>query len=114
MGFTIEKVSKWIVQALDGAMGVGYPILYNVIGCVSILLQFLIFQMAHKKHIVFVGILSDIGWISYFFLQGDLISGAASIIGIMSKIIILLREKHRWAESMAWNVFFMVFCSSFN
>lgn len=114
MGFSIENVSKWIAQSLDGAMGNGYPILYNAIGVVSILLQFLIFQMAHKKRIVFVGILSDIGWLSYFSLQGDLISGAASIIGIMSKIIVLLREKHRWAESMGWNVFFMAFAAVFS
>ena len=47
-------------------------------------------------------------------MQGDLISGAASIIGIMSKIIVLLRQKHRWAESMAWNIFFMVFAGVFS
>ena len=114
MGLTIENMSKWIVQSLDGALGNGYPILYNAIGIVSILLQFLIFQMAHKKRIVLVGILSDVGWLSYFSLQGDLISGAASIIGIMSKSIVLLREKHRWTESMGWNVFFMAFAAVFS
>ena len=74
---------------------------------------FMIFQMKHKKRIVFVGILSDIGWLSNFSLQGDLISGTANIIGIMSKIIVLLREKHRWAESMLWNVFFVAFACVF-
>ena len=69
--------------------------------------------MAHKKRIVFVGILSDVGWLSYFALQGDFISGTANIIGIMSKIIVLLREEHRWAESMFWNVFFVAFATIF-
>ena len=106
-------LSEGIVKTLDGAMGKWYPILFNAIGVISIFLQFMIFQMKHKKRIVFVGILSDIGWLSYFALQGDLISGTANIIGIMSKIIVLLREKHRWAESMLWNVFFVVFACVF-
>ena len=110
----MENVSNWIVKSLDGALGVGYPILFNAIGVVSIFLQFMIFQMAHKKRIVFVGILSDIGWLSYFALQGDLISGTANIIGIMSKIIILSREKHRWAKSTFWNIFFVAFAAIFS
>ena len=106
-------MADWIVKSLDGALGVGYPILYNAIGVVSIFLRFMIFQMAHKKRIVFVGILSDIGWLSYFALQGDLISGTANIIGIMSKVVVLLREKHRWAESKLWNIFFVAFAGVF-
>ena len=114
-GYLLSMValSEGIVKTLDGAMGKWYPILFNAIGVISIFLQFMIFQMKHKKRIVFVGILSDIGWLSYFALQGDLISGTANIIGIMSKIIVLLREKHRWAESMLWNVFFVVFACVF-
>ena len=107
-------MADWIVQSLGGSMGIGYPILYNAIGVVSIVLQFMIFQMAHKKRIVFVGILSDIGWLSYFALQGDLISGTANIIGIMSKIIILQRGKYRWAESKVWNIFFVAFAAAFS
>ncbi len=110
---SMASLSDGIVKGLDGALGKWYPILFNAIGIISIFLQFMIFQMKHKKRIVFVGILSDIGWLSYFALQGDLISGTANIIGIMSKTIVLLREKHRWAESMAWNVFFVVFACGF-
>ena len=61
-----------------------------------------------------MGILSDIGWLSYFALQGDFISGTANIIGIMSKIIILLQSKYRWAESKLWNIFFVVFAAVFS
>ena len=110
---SMVEVSHAIVGALDGAMGKFYPILFNAIGVISIFLQFMIFQMKHKKRIVFVGILSDVGWLLYFALQGDLISGTANIIGIMSKIIVLLREKHRWAESLLWNVFFIAFAGIF-
>ena len=111
---SIADISERMVNALDGAMGKGYPILFNTIGVISIFLQFMIFQMKRKKEIVFVGITSDIGWLSYFALQGDFISGTANIIGIMSKIVILLQEKHAWAKSMLWNVFFVVFAAVFS
>ena len=112
--FSIADISERMVKALDGAMGIGYPILFNAIGVISIFLQFAIFQMKHKKQIVFVGILSDIGWLSYFTLQGDFISSTANIIGIMSKIIILMQGKYRWAESKLWNIFFVAFAAVFS
>lgn len=111
--FSISSISEKMVKTLDGAMGIWYSVLYNAIGVISIFLQFMIFQMKHKKQIVFVGILSDIGWLSYFVLQGDFISSTANIIGIMSKIIILCQSKYRWAESKFWNVFFVAFAATF-
>ena len=77
----IEEFSGWIVSSLGGTLGVGYPILYNVIGVISIVLQILIFQMRDRKQIV--------------------------TVGIMSKTIALLRDKHAWAKSKLWNVFFL-------
>lgn len=112
--FSIAGLSEGVVTTLDAALGKGYSILFNAIGIISIFLQFMIFQMKHKKRIVFVGILSDIGWLLYFALQGDFISGTANIIGIMAKNIVLLREKYRWAESQWWNIFFVVFAAVFS
>ena len=112
--FSIADISEKMVKTLDGTMGIWYSILFNAIGVVSIFLQFMIFQMKRKKQIVFVGILSDIGWLSYFVLQGDFISGTANIIGIMSKIIILSQSKYRWAESKLWNIFFVAFAAVFS
>ena len=112
--FSIANISGKMVKTLDGAMGIWYPILFNAIGVISIFLQFMIFQMKRKKQIVFVGILSDIGWLSYFALQGDFISSTANIIGIMSKVVILLQGKYRWAESKLWNVFFVAFAAVFS
>lgn len=112
--FSIANISEKMVKTLDGVMGIWYPILFNAIGVISIFLQFMIFQMKRKKQIVFVGILSDIGWLSYFALQGDFISGTANIIGIMSKIIIVLQNKYHWAESKLWNIFFVAFAAVFS
>ena len=112
--FSIADISERVVQTLNGSLGVWYKILFNAIGVISIFLQFMIFQMENKKKIVFVGILSDIGWLSYFALQGDFISGTANIIGIMSKVVIILQERHKWANSSLWNVFFVAFAATFS
>ncbi|MBO5480810.1 MAG: YgjV family protein [Clostridia bacterium] len=110
----INELSKNIVDGLDGALGIGYPILFNAIGILSIFLQFMIFQMQDRKKIIIVSIFSNIGWLSYFALQGDLISGTANIIGIMSNIIFLLRGKYRWADSKWWLVFFLAVAGGFS
>ncbi|MBR1867282.1 MAG: YgjV family protein [Clostridia bacterium] len=112
--FSVSDLSKFVVSSLEGSLGIGYPILYNAIGAISIIIQFLIFQMRKKKQIVLVSIMSSVGWISYFALQGDFISCTSSIIGIMSKVIILLGDKRKFARSKFWNVFFVVFAAGFS
>ena len=104
---SINQLSQAIVDTLDGALGIGYPILYNTVGFISIFLQFMIFQMKNRKSILILSIFSNIGWFSYFALQGDLISGTASLIGMMSNTVFLFREKYRWANSNLWLVFFL-------
>ena len=112
--FSITEVSVAITSTLLDALGIGYLILYNAVGVLSIIIQFLAYQMREKHAIVKLGIVNDVGWFSYFFLQGDLISGTANIIGIMSKILILLREKHPFARSIAWNFFFIGFAGVYS
>lgn len=112
--FSISDVSEWIVSTLDAKLGNGYPILYNAIGVVAIFLQIMIFQMRSRKKIVLLGLFSNIGWMSYFSLQGDLISCASGIIGIVSKTIILLGSKHRWADSKWWGVCFLTFTAMYS
>ena len=70
--FSVSEVSEWIVSTLSAKLGNGYTFLYNTIGVVAIFLQIMIFQMRSKKNIVLLGLFSNIGWMSYFSLQGDL------------------------------------------
>ena len=110
----MANFSQTMIETLQKFLGKGYSILFNVIGIISIFLQFMIFQMSNKRKIVFVGVMSDFGWLSYFVLQGDFISGTANIIGIMSKIVILLQNKYRWANGYGWNIFFVLFAVGFS
>lgn len=105
----ISEISGRLVAALSGTMKGWYPVFYNGIGVLAILLQFLTFQMESRKKILFWATLSKFGWLSYFVFQGDFISGLPNIIAVMSNIVFGYRGKYRWAESRWWLVFFLVF-----
>lgn len=95
------------VEFLREIMREWYVILFNAIGVIGTILQFLVFQMKTRKRIILVNILSNVSWLLYFFLQGDFLSGLANIIGIISNIIFVLREKHKWADSKLWLILFL-------
>ena len=87
-------------------------VLFNVVGVISIFLQIMIFQMKARKHIILFSIASNVGWFTYFALQGDFISGLSSITGILSNVIFLFRGKYRWADSKLWLALFLCIAAS--
>ncbi len=105
---SIEALSNGIVSGLSASMGNYYHLLYNAIGVISIVTQFMIFQMKGRGRIILVNMASNLGWLFYFALQGDLISGTANIIGILSNIIFIFRTRYRWANSRLWLLLFLV------
>lgn len=105
----ISEVSGRLVSALSGAMQGWYPVFYNAIGVLAIILQIATFQMESRKKILFWATLSKLGWLSYFVLQGDFISGVPNMIAVMSNFVFGYRGKYRWAESRWWLVFFLAF-----
>lgn len=112
--FSITAISDKMVFAMESSMGVWYSVMFNAIGVISIFLQFMIFQMKSRKNIILVGMASNVGWLSYFVLQGDFISGLSNIIGIMSNVIFLMRGKYRWADSKLWLIFFLAVAATFS
>lgn len=87
-------------------------VLYNAIGVISIFLQIMIFQMKQRKNIIIVSILSNLGWITYFALQNDIISGVSGMVTILSNLIFIFRGKYRWASSKLWLIFFLAVAGS--
>ena len=106
--------STYISALLNANFPTWRIVLFNGIGVVAIFLQFMMFQMKRRKDIIFVSMGSNVGWFSYFALQGDLISGVANVIGIMSNIIFLFRENHRWANSKLWLLLFLAVATVFS
>ncbi len=112
--FSFIEFADEMVAFLDGNLGIWYHILYNAIGVIAIIVQFMIYQMTNRKSILLVGIFSHIGFFSYFFLQGQFISGVGNVIGIISSIIFLMRDKYRWANSKLWIIFFLAVAATFS
>ena len=111
---SIAALSDEIVSSLSASMGNSYHLLYNAIGVISIVTQFMIFQMKGRSRIILVNMASNLGWLFYFALQGDLISGTANIIGILSNVIFIFRAKHRWANSRLWLVLFLLIAGGYS
>ena len=45
----MANFSQTMIETLQKFLGKGYSILFNVIGIISIFLQFMIFQMSNKR-----------------------------------------------------------------
>jgi len=82
-------------------------VLYNAVGVIGIFLQIILFQMRERKTIIFLNIVNNVVWFSYFGLQGDFLSGVSNVIGIISNLIFLCRGKYRWADSNLWLLLFV-------
>lgn len=92
---------------LNATLPTWQVVLFNAVGVISIFLQFMIFQMKARKHIILFSIASNVGWFSYFALQGDFISGLANVTGLLSNVIFFFRGKYRWADSKLWLALFL-------
>lgn len=103
-----------IIDVLRSSMGIWHTVLFNAIGIISIFIQIMVFQMKDRKRIIYMNIASNIGWFSYFFLQGGFISGVSNIIGILSNIIFLMRQKYRWADSKLWLILFLAIAATYS
>ena len=64
--------------------------------------------------LLFVNILSNIGWFSYFVLQGDFLSGVANVIGVLSNIVFIFRGKYSWADSKWWLALFIAVAGTYS
>ena len=98
--FSFVNLSEQLVTVLSSSLKSFYPVLYNGIGFISIFLQFMIFQMKSRKKIIFMVLLTSVGFLTYFVLQGDFISGVSNIISIISNLVFILRDKYLWANSV--------------
>ena len=88
-------------------LSLGRIVLFNAFGVIGICLQILLYQMKKRKTIILFNIANNVTGFSYFSLQGDLLSGTANIVGIVSNLVFLCRGKYRWAESKLWLLLFI-------
>jgi hypothetical protein len=104
----LSEIGKQIVPYLTSTIGeLNHTILVNVIGAISILFLVLSFQMKDRLKILLINFIGALGWTIYFVLMGDLTSALVGFIGLTRTIIFSFREKHAWAKSPLWLIFFL-------
>ena len=64
--------------------------------------------------LIAVSIAGNTGWMLYFLLQGDFVSGLGNFVGILQKIVFIFREKHAWAKSKWWLIVFLALSVTFS
>ena len=109
----LAELSRTIKPALINSLGVWHTVISYSIGVISIVFLFLSFQMKDRKKILLVNTIGSFGWICYFLLQGDLVSGLTGSVSIIRTIIFLFREKHAWARSIVWLFVFIALTLTF-
>lgn len=109
----LAELSTQIKPTLVNSLGVWHTIISYTIGVISIIFLFLSFQMKDRKKILIVNTLGSFGWICYFLLQGDLVSGFTGSVSIIRTIIFLFRDKHAWAKSIVWLFVFIALTVTF-
>ncbi len=105
---SLATLGEGIVATLQGALGnAWYLVVVNFIGVLAIVVKIIETQNKKRRRIVLCAILNYFIWVSYFILYGDFTSAIVNLIGCIQAIIFLQREKHRWANSIIWLVFFI-------
>ena len=103
---SLTDIGKSIVNVLSG-LGIWYHVLYNFIGATGIVIKIIGFQLKKRNiHIAF-NMCQGICWMLYFICTGNATAGVTGIIGIVQNVIFMQREKHKWADSYFWLVFFL-------
>ncbi len=106
---SLASLGEGIVNGLTGALGdVWYLVIVNIIGAFAIAVKIIETQNKKRRNIVFFAILNYLIWTTYFILYGDFTSAIVNCIGCIQAIIFLQREKHKWANSIFWLIFFLV------
>lgn len=103
----MAEFGKNVVNYLSSTLGIWHAIIFNAFGIISICLKITELQLKRRNYIILFSIGAAIGWVIYFFLNGNVASSLVSIIGVIQAIIFYQRGKHGWAESKFWLFLFL-------
>jgi hypothetical protein len=104
---SVTQFSDNLVSILSNSLGIWYLIILNAFGVIAICCKVCEYQLRGRKTIFLLAMSSQTLWVLYFVCQGDFISAIASGISFVSVLIFSQREKHAWARSVLWLIFFL-------
>lgn len=103
----MAEFGKSVVSYLSSTIGIWHAVIFNAFGIISICLKIIELQLKRRNYIILFSIGSAIGWVIYFFLNGNVASSLISTVAIIQAIIFYQRGKHKWAQSKFWLFLFL-------
>lgn len=103
----MAEFGKSVVSYLSSTIGIWHAVIFNAFGIISICLKIIELQLKRRNYIILFSIGSAIGWVIYFFLNGNVASSLVSTVAIIQAIIFYQRGKHKWAQSKFWLFLFL-------
>ncbi len=103
---SVADLSQNLTNFLNNTFGIWYIIILNAFGVIAITLKVIEYQSKTRRGSLTFAILSDLCWTMYFLLQGNFVSALMCAIAVGQFAVFMQREKHSWANSRLWLVFF--------
>lgn len=103
---SVADLSQNLTNFLNNTFGIWYMIILNAFGVIAITLKVIEYQSKTRRGSLTFAILSDLCWTMYFLLQGNFVSALMCAIAVGQFAVFMQREKHSWANSRLWLVFF--------
>lgn len=79
-----------------------------IIGYVAVAEGFLIFLSSRRDRILIFKFIADVLWSVSYLLQGNYTGGILNAIAMGRETVFYNRDKHKWASSRLWLVFFLI------
>ena len=96
-----------MAQFLSSNLGIWYVLLFNLFGVLAILTKVSEYQFKKRKIRMIICSVASTCWTLYFFLQGEVVSSFANLIGMVQALVFMQRDDYKWARSKWWLVLFL-------
>ena len=98
------------VQALSSFFGLTlYLIILNGFGVLAICCKVTEYQVKKRATMLVIATIANFLWVMYFVFYGDWASALTCFVSSVRLLIFLQKGKHKWADSIFWLVFFLLF-----
>ena len=105
-----ELLLNGTVTALTSLFGhTLYIIILNAFGVLAIACKVSEYQVKKRATMLVIATIANFLWVMYFVFYGDWASALTCFVSSVRLLIFLQKGKHKWADSIFWLVFFLLF-----
>ncbi len=104
---SIADFSEKMVNILNNSLGIWYLVILNAFGVMAMISKLFEYQVKGRSTMLVIAIIANICWVLYFGFYGDFMSSLTCGINVIRMLLFAQREKHAWAKSNLWLIFFL-------